>query len=246
MENKESSNLAVQCISNCIVSTSEDMDRILYAVKVEVEEEATLFTECRILAISKYKGFSILQKLLGISNERYDMLAEVLSKNPDLQETEWPVLLQRYGLEYEPSSFSDYFKKRLSETVTHSRQEAEVAVRFRILINGREAGYSKEDYKDFIEFADYHFADFEHLLDKYGDKFMGRLVRKFFERRAEQALLNEYRIEQQKMFPKKLLFSIFELVVIGAFCIEAVPFSVFFIVFMYALDKVLDYHYETI
>ena len=61
--------------------TEEELDYAFYAVGREAEEESILFTECWMLRRSLMKDFSILQKLLGVSDERYNQLVELLHEN---------------------------------------------------------------------------------------------------------------------------------------------------------------------
>ena len=112
-------------------------------------------------------------------------------------------------MHWEKSDFSEQQQEMFERTVERSRREVEIETRFRILINGRKEGFSEEDYKDFIESRDYHFSDFEHLLNNYGDKFMGRLVRKFFEREKEQTTIREWKEERKKQLRWKLICLLF-------------------------------------
>jgi len=190
--------------------TAEELDYAFYAIKREAKEEGILFTECRMLQKSLTKSFSILQKLLGVSDEHYNQLVELLHENTGFKETGWLDLLHRHGLNWKEEDFSLSHQEVMKMIAEQHRQEGEVMVRFRILINGRNHGFNIDEYKDLIESDDYLFSEFQRALDDFGDKFMGRLVRKFFEYKCKQKNLEVWEKLQQKpsltMFLICLLF----------------------------------------
>lgn len=113
-------------------------------------------------------------------------------------------------------------------------------------MNGRKKGFHQEDYKKFIESHGYYFYDFEHLLDKYGDKFMGRLVRKFFEREEEQAFLQEWRKQQRKILPLEFFSYLCGVAAIGFFYVKALPAFLVILTIIVTIYKTANHEYETI
>lgn len=198
--------------------TEEELDYVTYAIEREATEEGTLFAECRMLQ----KSPSILQKLLGISDERYNQLTNTLHDNPEFKEADWSELLHRHGLHWEESELSESCISTLQGIANNCRCEAEIEVRFRILINGIKYGFKQEEYKDFIESDGYYLSDFQHVLDSYGDKFISRLVRKLPEYKKEQESLEELKKENRKL---PFLFIALTIVMIAFiflldFCVE--------------------------
>lgn len=226
--------------------TPEEIRYAIYAVQREAIEESTLFVECRMLLQSDNRDSDILQKLLGIPGEKYNQLINLLDEHLNLQESEWPELLKRHGLYWEKSDFSKQDQKELQKAADRSRREAEVETRFRVLMNGRKEGFHQEDYKKLIDSKGYLFSDFEHLLDKYGDKFMGRLVRKFFEREEEQAFLQEWRKQQRKSLPLEILSYLCGVAAIGFFYAKALPAFLVILTIIVTIYKMANYEYETI
>ena len=179
--------------------TGEELYYAFYAIKREAEQEGIFFTECRMLQRSLTKGFSILQKLLGVSDERYNQLVKLSHENTIFKETSWLELLHRHGLNWKEEDFSLSHQEIMEMIVERHRRKGEALVRFRILVNGHRYGFSVDEYKDLIESDNYVFSDFQRVLDNFGDEFMGRLVRKFFEYKC-----NHEKLEVQKNHSKRL------------------------------------------
>lgn len=231
---------------SCTKVTAEELERVIYAVQVEAKEEKQLFEESAIILKNDGKNLNFLKKLLGVDEERYQQIIEVSDGNLRLQKSEWQELLKRHGLHWEKSNFSEQQQEILERTVEQSQREAEIETRFRILINGRKEGFNEEDYKDFIESRGYHFSDFEHLLDNYGDKFMGRLVRKFFEREKEQTVIREWKEERKKQLRWKLICFLFLAFPVAIIQSRAVLFIAIIFVFAIALAGFSTKPMETI
>lgn len=248
---RESKNLTAQEFvtvpeDGCTKLTAEELERVVYAVQVEAKEEKQLFEESVIILRNDGKNLNFLKKLLGVDEERYQQIIEVSDGNSRLQKSEWQELLKQHGLHWEKSDFSEQQQEMLERTVEQSRREAEIEIRFRILINGCKEGFHEEDYKDFIESRDYHFSDFEHLLDNYGDKFMGRLVRKFFEREKEQTAIREWKEERKKQLRWKLICFLFLAFLVTIIQSRAVLFIAIIFVFAIALADFSTKPMETI
>lgn len=197
--------VTVQCIENSTKLTQEELDYVIYAVEQEAMEEGLFFAECCMFLRNSYERFDDLRKLLAISDDRYDQIIDVYDERLTLRESNWQELLMRHGLHWERDDFSESHQEILRKIVEQSRREAEVAIRFRILINGRKESLKEEDYRDLVEVGDYQFNDFVYLLNGYGDEFIGRLVRKFFERERQQTALQKWKKRQRKILRWKLL-----------------------------------------
>lgn len=248
---RESKNLTAQeavaaLEDDCTKVTEEALERAIYAVQVEAKEEKQLFEESTIILRNDGKNLNFLKKLLGIDEERYQQIMEVSDEDSRLRKSEWQELLKQHGLHWEKSDFSEQQQEMLERTAERSRQEAEVEIRFRILINGRNEGFREEDYKDFIETNGYHFSDFEHLLDNYGDKFMGRLVWKFFERKKEQIAIREWKEERKKQLRWKLICLLFLAFIVVIIQSKVVLFLAIIFVFAVALADFSSKPMETV
>lgn len=68
--------------------TPEELRYAVYAVQREAIKESTLFAECHVLLQSDDMDSYNLQKLLGIRDERYHQLIDVLDENLNLQKSE--------------------------------------------------------------------------------------------------------------------------------------------------------------